>query len=39
MEDFDIERMIEDFSQSYADVPHKEIKAFVSFAIYLYYLR
>jgi hypothetical protein len=38
-EDFDIERMIEDFSQLYPDVPHEEIKAFLPFAIYLYYLR
>jgi hypothetical protein len=39
MEDFDIERMIEDFRHSYPDVPHEEIKAFLPFAIYLYYLR
>ena len=39
MEDFDFERMIEDFSQSYPDVPHKEIKRFLPCAVYLYYLR
>ena len=39
MENFDSERMVEDFSQSYPDVPREEIKAFVPFAIYLYYLR
>ena len=39
MEDFDTERMIEDFGQSYPDVPREEIKAFLPFAIYLYYLR
>jgi hypothetical protein len=39
MEDFDFERMIEDFSQSYPDVPHEEITRFLPYAVYLYYLR
>jgi hypothetical protein len=39
LEDFDSERMVEDFSRSYPHVPHEEIKAFVPVAIYLYHLR
>ena len=39
LEDFAIERMIEDFGRSYPVVNHEEIKAFVPFAVYLYYLR
>lgn len=39
MEDFDIERLIRDLSESYPDVPQEEIQAFVPFAVYLYYLR
>jgi hypothetical protein len=39
MEDFDFERMTEDFRQSYPDVHHEEIKRFLPCAVYLYYLR
>ena len=38
-EDFDTERLIRDLSESYPDVPREEFKAFVPFAVYLYYLR
>jgi hypothetical protein len=39
MEDFDVARLIGDLAVSYPDVPQEEIKAFVPFAVYLYYLR
>lgn len=39
MEDFDIECMIEDFSNSYPEIPRRELKVFIPFAVYLYYLR
>ena len=39
MEDFDTERMTRELSASYPDVGRDEIAAFVTFAVYLYYLR
>jgi hypothetical protein len=39
MQDFDVERMIRDLADSYPDIPLTEIKAFVPFAVYLYYMR
>jgi hypothetical protein len=39
MEDFDVVRLIGDLTASYPDVPREEIKAFIPWAIYLYYLR
>jgi hypothetical protein len=39
MEDFDVERLTQDLSASYPDVPREEIAGFVSAAIYVYYLR
>lgn len=39
LEDFDLQRMIWDLTESYPDLPQREIAAFVPFAVYLYYLR
>ena len=39
LEDFDADRLIGDLAASYPDVSREEIKAFVPFAVYLYYLR
>jgi hypothetical protein len=39
MEDFDVQRMTQDLAKSYPDVRKKIIAEFVSFAVYLYYLR
>ena len=39
MEDFDVERLTQDLSASYPDLPREEIAAFVPRAIYYYFLR
>src|SRR5262249_10379744 len=39
MEDFGAERLTQDLSESYPDVPREELAAFVPAAIYLYYMR
>ena len=39
MEDFDLEGMIHHLGEAYSDVPQEEIRVFVPFAVYLYYLR
>jgi hypothetical protein len=39
MEDFDVQRMTQDLAKSYPDAPGEVIEAFVTFAVYLYYLR
>ena len=39
LEDFDVERLTQDLSESYPDVPRKEIAGFVPGAIWLYYMR
>jgi hypothetical protein len=39
MEDFDVERLTQDLSASFPDVPREEIARFVPAAIYVYYLR
>jgi hypothetical protein len=39
MEDFDCERLARDFSESYPEIPLLELRGFIGFAIYLFYMR
>lgn len=39
LEDFDVEGMTRDLAASYPAVPTDEVRAFVTFAVYLYHLR
>jgi hypothetical protein len=39
MQDFDVPRLIRDLTNAFVQVPEAEIRAFVPFAISLYYLR
>jgi hypothetical protein len=39
LEDFDYRRMAEDYVKQFPDIPALPVERFVSFAIYLYYMR